>query len=458
MGPRGRDDTFRMGMGRLRRIAAAVVATAAVLTAAPGASASTGPIQSGLGAPTAQRTLKPGVVLSVYKVKVLDAGVLRKEKIWKVAWQIGDTHVGLRSGILGTSYSDDYAIRLNRISSWYSGMAGAGSLTAAINGDFFADDWHHNGAGVASGLLIHSRQIYNFGWGGPAVGYMPAGDMVMGTPTVRPTVIELPNGTTATVGAFNGLTTNGVTIHSDQVAAYVDAGDTVTVPSGFVGFVMPSTVLRGILTGARGGYRYSTGADVSETVAGFRFAVPGLTHGTASMPTSQPAGCPSGTCPAGTALSVPSDGVVLLAKAAGTAAAGLSAGAADDASLTVNTDPARWGTVNDVMGGKPQLVAHGRAITQQPSYVDSWQWDNAHWRPAVVRAANGEGWLVVAGGKNGVGIKALTWARMLVQMGARDAMGFDNNSSTELFRPGHSPVTAYVYERDIPSATYLAYH
>ncbi len=107
-----------MGMGRLRRIAAAVVATAAVLTAAPGASASTGPIQSGLGAPTAQRTLKPGVVLSVYKVKVLDAGVLRKEKIWKVAWQIGDTHVGLRSGILGTSYSDDYAIRLNRISSW----------------------------------------------------------------------------------------------------------------------------------------------------------------------------------------------------------------------------------------------------------------------------------------------------------------------------------------------------
>ena len=110
------------------------------------------------------------------------------------------------------------------------------------------------------------------------------------------------------------------------------------------------------------------------------------------------------------------------------------------------------------MGGKPQLVNNGTAIAARPAFVDPWQWDNPHWRPAVVKTATGQGWLVVAGGNRGVGIQATTWAKMLVQMGARDAMGFDNNSSTELYRPGVSPITAYGYERYIPSATFLSYH
>jgi hypothetical protein len=434
------------------------VAIAAALAAAPAASASSGPIQSGLGSPTSKKTLRPGVTLSVYTVKVLDAGVLRTVQIRKVAWQIGNGHLALQSAVLGSAYPDDYAIRLNRISSWYSGTAVASSVTAAINGDFFADDWRHSGAGIPSGVLVHARTVYSFGWGGPAVGYRPAGDMVMGTPSIRPTVISLPGGATATVGAFNGLTTNGVTIHGDQVAAYVNPGAHVTVPSGYVGYVLPSAVLRDTLRGARGGFKFSTGSNVSETVAGFRYVVPSVPHGTASVPTSQPAACPTGTCAAATALTVPSDGVIVLAKVGGPAATGLSARAAAGAAVSVATDPAGWDTVSDVMGGKPQLVTNGRAIAQRPSYVDSWQWDNPHWRPAIVRAANGQGWMVVAGGKNGVGIHGLTWAKMLVQMGARDAMGFDNNSSTELFRPGATPLTAYGYERDIPSATYLAYN
>jgi hypothetical protein len=331
-------------------------------------------------------------------------------------------------------------------------------MTAAINGDFFADSWQHNGAGVPSGLLVRARTVYGFGWGGPAVGYLPAGDMVMGTPSLRPTSIALPGGKKATVGAFNALSSNGVTIHSDQVAAYVNAGAAVTVPAGYVGYVVPSTVLRATLRGSHGGYSFASGANVNETVAAFRFAVPGTTHGSASMPTSQPAACPTGTCAAGTALTVPSNGVVLLARAGGVAATGLSARAATSSPVAVATDPAAWANVQDVMGGKPQLVAGGRAITQRPSYVDSWQWDNAHWRPAVVRTNDGHGWLLVVGAKNGVGVKGLTWAKMLVQLGARDAMGFDNNSSTELFRPGANPLTAYGYERDIPSATYLAYN
>ena len=76
----------------------------------------------------------------------------------------------------------------------------------------------------------------------------------------------------------------------------------------------------------------------------------------------------------------------------------------------------------------------------------------------MVKASNGQGWLIVAGGNRGVGIQGTTWAKMLVQMGAQSAMGFDNNSSTELYRPGVTPITAYGYERSIPSATFLSYH
>jgi hypothetical protein len=443
-------------MGVFRRWWAGAAAVAAVLAAAPMAAAA-GPIQSGLGSP-AVKTLRPGVTLSTYTVTVLDAGVMRNEKIYKVAWSIGDTHVQLNSAILGGTYSDDYSIRLNRISSWYASSGLGSSMTAAINGDFFADSNRHGGAGVPSGMLVHGRTIYAFGWGGPGVGYMPSGDMVMGRPMARPTVISLPGGKTATVGAFNGLTTNGVAIHGDQVAAYVTAGARVTVGTGYVGYLVPSTLLRTTLQGARGGYKFTTGLNVNETVAAFRFALANVAQTTAAMPTSQPAACPNGTCAAGVTLTVPSTGVVLIAKAGSVAATGLSARALTSAAVNVSVDSAGWQTVSDVMGGKPQLVTNGQAIAQRPGYVDSWQWDNAHWRPAVVRSTNGQGWLVVAGGSNGVGIKATTWAKMLVQMGAKNAMGFDNNSSTELFRPGVSPLTAYGYERYIPSATYLSYH
>jgi hypothetical protein len=269
-------------------------------------------------------------------------------------------------------------------------------------------------------------------------------------------MIWLPGGKTATVGAFNALSTNGVTVHGDQVAAYVTTGARVTVPSGYVGFVVPSTVLRTTLRGSRGGYSFTTGSGTNDTVAAFRFAASSPVV-TAAMPTSQPAACPTGTCAAGVQLTVGASDVVLLAKSGGMAATGLSARASAGAPVNVTLDASQWSTVSDVMGGKPQLVRNGAAISQRPGYVDPWQWDNPHWRPAVVKATNGQAWMIVAGGANGVGIHATTWARMLVQMGAKNAMGFDNNSSTELFRPGVSPVTAYGYERSIPSATYLSY-
>ena len=62
--------------------------------------------------------------------------------------------------------------------------------------------------------------------------------------------VHWPRGKTATVGSFNSLATNGVAIHGDQVAAYVNAGARVTVPTGYVGFDLPSTVLRSTLRGS----------------------------------------------------------------------------------------------------------------------------------------------------------------------------------------------------------------
>jgi Phosphodiester glycosidase len=402
-------------------------------------------------------TLKPGVTLTHYRVTVLDGGVLRTQHIYKVAWTIGNSHVALDSVPLGAYYPDDFSVRMNQIRGWATATAPVG-LTAAINGDFFADSYAHPGAGRPSGLLVHDRTVLAFGWGGPAVGYLPGGDMVMGRPLAVPSVIKLPNSKTATIGAFNGLTSRGVAIHGDQVAAYIVAGARLTVPTGYVGFVLPSSDLRTMLRGSRGGFKFATGSNMSETVAGFRFVDPAAASHTVSVPTSMPAECPTGTCAAGTQLTVPAEGVVVLAKAGGIAATGLSAKAAAGGSLSVATDDVGWSAVDDVMGGKPQLVSNGTAIATRPTFVDPWQWDNPHWRPAVVKSATGKGWLVVAGGSRGVGIQATTWARMLVQMGARDAMGFDNNSSTELYRPGTTPITAYGYERYIPSATALSFH
>jgi len=162
-------------------------------------------------------------------------------------------------------------------------------------------------------------------------------------------------------------------------------------------------------------------------------------------------------CPAGSQVAVPAGATVLVTRATGLAADSLAAKLAAHGVLQLSVDDAGWETVDDVMGGKPQLVANGRAISTRPTYVDPWQWSQPHWRPALVRAANGTAWLAVTGGAWGSGVWADTWARMLTQMGAQNALGFDNNSSAELYRPGAAPLTAFDWERSIPSAVALSY-
>jgi hypothetical protein len=136
-------------MGSSRRgIVVAAAALAGSLAFVPAASAS-GPILSGLGKPTSTKTLKTGVVLTRYKVTVLDAGTRRVQRITKISWKLGNSHVTLGSALLGTYYGDDDSVRLNQIRSWASGAGLGGSLVAAINGDFFADSRHHSFAGAA---------------------------------------------------------------------------------------------------------------------------------------------------------------------------------------------------------------------------------------------------------------------------------------------------------------------
>jgi len=129
---------------------------------------------------------------------------------------------------------------------------------------------------------------------------------------------------------------------------------------------------------------------------------------------------------------------------------------------------ASWASVTDVMGGKPQLVTNGVAVSTRPAYVDTWQWTcgGGCWRTALGVTASGKSWFAVAGATWGGGVTMPVFARMLKQLGAVDAMGFDNNGSTELFRPlpnngtcngAGACVTGYGYERSVPLGTALYY-
>jgi hypothetical protein len=65
--------------------------------------------------------------------------------------------------------------------------------------------------------------------------------------------------------------------------------------------------------------------------------------------------------------------------------------------------------------------------------------------------------LILIGARGGSGLTMLSFARVLRQLGAQQAIGFDNNGSAEMYRPGHRPYTAYGYERWLPTATALRY-
>jgi hypothetical protein len=122
------------------------------------------------------------------------------------------------------------------------------------------------------------------------------------------------------------------------------------------------------------------------------------------------------------------------------------------------------------MGGKPQVVKNHTPITIKDAYTTNDQWYAQQWRPAIATTTTGKGMLVVIGGLRGAtSTTGAQFARMLAQLGAKDAMQFDNRSSTELFLPrplrGGCATSNYGtcytmspgWERSIPVAISLNY-
>ncbi len=384
-------------------------------------------------------TLRPGVIFTHYHATVRGYG--RVQQIYRISWATGNTHVTLGSALLGTYHPASETVDVHPISS----LGAPAALLAAINGDYSA--YTTRTAYRNSGMLVKNRKIYNFGWGGPGVGYLPAGDFKIGRPRAVAVRLKLPNRLTATIGAFGALPAAG-----DQVGAYDTAGTVVTVPKGYAAFTVDSTVFRTMLTGNRT-MRNRTGSDRSEPVAAFAFAEPTSAGTTTPLPIL-------GSQPAGAQVTVPKTGTVLLAKVGGVAEVGLSALAASaNPVVDINGDAQGWSSVSDVMGGKPELVSGGVAISSRPTIVDPWQWTcgGGCWRPALMRTNSGRGSLILIGARGGTGLTMLSFARVLRQLGAQQAIGFDNNGSAEMYRPGSRPYTGYGYERWLPTATTLRY-
>ena len=334
-------------------------------------------------------------------------------------------------------------------------------MVAAMTGDYSIYKSWSPTRSVTSGLLVSDGTVYRAGRGALAVGYKPNGRFIMGHPLARPMKLGLPGGVTATVGAFNPAPSSlSSAIRSDQVAAYTHAGARVTVPAGAVGVVVDSDVLATALEGSLP-YTNPQGSNRRETVVAYRLTEPSADRQPVSMPLSTTA-CAAVVCQPNEVVTVPTGGVLLLTR--NDTQSPVVKPALDQFALAASpaidtaVDDAGWGNVADVTGGKPMLVDAGRAISSRPHSVDPWQWDcgGGCWRPALVQAGS-SGWMIVIGGKGGSGLTMPKFAKVLADMGATNAMGFDNNNSAELWRPGHRPITGYGYERLLPTATSLSY-
>jgi hypothetical protein len=306
-------------------------------------------------------------------------------------------------------------------------------------------------------MLVRGRQVIAFGSGGPGVGYRPGGQMVMGAPTARPAKLLLRNGRTATIAAFDpgsSLTS----VKGDQVVVKTVHGSPVNIPAEWSGYLVGDATHRTpfgtMLRGSRS-MTNPTGNGKLETVAGFRFGDGKSVIASVTMPIV-PAPSPSVTLQPGQML--------IMARTGLYADADLSLIATHSRQIAITVDAKAWSAVQDVMGGKPQLVKNGVVTYPKAGYdppmmsSDGWQWDYPHWRPAVAESKT-RGWLIITGGvKYGDGVYGWNWGKMLVQLGAVDAMGFDNNSSTELYVPGRGTWTfSPGWQRDITEATALAY-
>jgi hypothetical protein len=409
-------------------------------------------------------SLAPGVAVSRKTVTV--AGYRGSRTLTRVSWRIGNSHVGLDAApVVAGGYGPlQHSFAEGQISSYGRST----SALAGINGDTFCGGCANNGNDTLHGLLVHDRMIYATGRG-PEVGYTPGGGMIMGAARAVPITLSLPNGT-VTVAVWNALSIPGRTMYADQVAVLSHAGTRFSIPRSSTALVLAGNVaaygatstvgaqFRNMLTMA---VPYQDAADKvtarsaqPEWVDAYRVSQTGGTPVTVGMPVS-------GTTVSGTTVTVPANGVVLVARNATTAAKGLVAAAAHH-TVAVTLDDKGWNLASSIMDGKFQMVSHGVAQTRYPGWPDSWPWYCQGTGSGCVRAVLAEtrtqGWLIIETGNGGNGLTMPDFARVLTQLGATNAMGFDSNSHADFWRKGASPITAYGHEPTTPEATILHYH
>jgi hypothetical protein len=408
-------------------------------------------------------TLAPGVTVSRATVTV--AGYRGGRTLTRVSWTLGDRHVALDAvPVAPTGYGPaQHSFAEGMVSSY-------GQLTAAlagINGDTFCAGCAANGNDILHGLLVHDREIYATG-SGPEVGYLPGGRMVMGPARAVPVMLSLPNGA-VTVAVWNALSIPGRTMYGDQVAVLSRPGARFAIPKSSTALVLTGKVsVYGATSTVGAEFRHMVTMavpykDAADTIRGssgrlewadaYRISQIGGTPVAVAMP------APLGTV-SGTTVTVPTNGVVLVARNATTAAKGLLAAAHHTVAVTL--DDKGWNTATSIVDGKYQMVSNGVAHTRYPGWPDSWPWYcqgiGSGCVRAVVAETHTQGWLITETATGGNGLTMPDFARVLAQLGATNAMGFDSNSHADFWRKGASPITAFGHEPTTPEATILHYH
>jgi hypothetical protein len=390
---------------------------------------------------------RPGVHVQRKTIWVSGYGGART--ITRVTWPIGNGHVSLDAQPLGAYRSSDAGFGGSRISAQF----GQGGFIAGINGDTFTGSWVCSYCHV-HGLFVHDRQIKNFGDQGPGVGFTPSGGMIMGQPVARPTQFLLKGGFKATVGAFGATPSSP---YYDQIGVYT--GGTVTLPANAYGVTVDSGVLSSLLRTSTPRSVTSPNGIRREPVQSFRIveeSAPGVTQ---PLPVIA-------SFTGGSQAVVPAGQMLLVGR---TGASGPYAGnalqrtVAASLPVRVTMSDQGWGSADDVMDGKFQLIGDSVAKTAYPGWSDPWPWScmgsgYGCYRTAVGRNGN-TGFLAIVGASHGYGgLTTADFARVLRSLGATQAMGFDANSAAEFTRNGKSPIANPDGGRIIPTATVLRYN
>lgn len=398
-------------------------------------------------------TLAPGV--SVQRETISVAGYRGLRTLTRIVWTLGDSHLSLGAGPAAPSSYDggDESFGEAPISQYGRDL---GAL-AGINGDTYCE-WCGRNGDTLHGLLVRNRLIYAVGDGtNPEVGYTSGGTMLMASAEAVPVRVALPGGS-AIVAVFNRRTLpSGSAIGSDQLAVFTSG--TVDLGGGYEGLAVTgaakvfSTLLRPAAPYDDPATKVVGSAGLKEWAVAYRVAARGGTAVTASLPAA------GGVASSGS-LVVPSGGAVLVARSGTAAATGL-ASAASAGHVSMPVSDAGWAAAASIMDGKFQMVAGGAARTAYPGWSDSWPWycggvSSGGCLRTAVATAGSKGWMIVVSGPWGEGLTMPDFARVLAQLGATNAMGFDANTHADLWRRGAAPIDSDgSYEPPVPAITSL---